>query len=567
MGRESVINTRDDYTSGVQSPLIVDDADAIDWTDTADVLVIGFGGAGAAAALQARENGATVIAIDRFGGGGATAYSGGVVYAGGTKYQREAGFDDTADEMYKYLDFEGTAVKPETLRRFCETSNGNVEWVVGHGVEFEGSFYPQRTAYPPNGSYLYFSGMEAFHADVAKVAPRGHRTVGNGPTGKFYWAALQKAALDSGIRLKPHSPVRRLIKDRNGRVVGVECQVISQSHWPKHDALYKKVDPYRPFGGVQAEKAIASCRELESSIPYEVARYRASRGVIIAAGNYTYNLELLSRYRPEFAKCYRTMNRGGSMGCDGSGLELGLSAGGNVGNMDAVALMRSVSPPPEYVKGMLVNAHGERYINEDAYLGHIGLATAEQPDYACWLILDSKTFWKGIRQLLHPKEMFSWWGMPAWLNILFGGTKRGSSIEAIARKCGISPDAMRKTLISYNSAVAVGKDQFGKKSDHMRPLHGSFFALNLSFHNKWSFSSGMPFGGLMVNEETGAVVTPDGQPVPGLFACGRSAVGMSTGTTFSGLSIGDTIFSGRRAANAATLSQIEPFSMHAGGAR
>jgi 3-oxo-5alpha-steroid 4-dehydrogenase len=382
--------------------------------------------------------------------------------------------------------------------------------------------------------------------------------VGKGPTGKYYWAALQQASFESGVRLRRHTPVRRLVMNRQGRVIGVECQVIPEGQWSRHDALYKKVDPYRPFGGAQAEKAIAQCRAFEAALPAETVRFRAHRGVIIAAGNYTYNLELLSRYRPEFAECYRTINRGGSMGCDGSGLELGLSAGGYVGNMDAVALMRSVSPPREYVKGMLVNARGERYINEDAYLGHIGLATAEQPGYACWLMLDSATFWKGIRQLLHPREMFSWWGMPAWLNILLGGTRRGGSIETLARKCGIAPDALRQTLDRYNAGVAAGSDPYGKKPDHMRVLSGSFFAIDLSFRNKWSFSSGMPFGGLKVDEETGAVIRETGETVPGLYACGRSAVGMSTGTTFSGLSIGDTIFSGRRAANALVLGQSEP---------
>src|SRR5690606_23457879 len=122
----------------------------------ADLVIIGFGGAGAAAGLEACEQGASVLALDRFEGGGATAYSGGVVYAGGTRYQRAAGFDDTADEMYRYLDYEGTAVKAETLRRFCDTSSENLEWVARHGVQFEGSFYPHRTAYPPNGWYLYF---------------------------------------------------------------------------------------------------------------------------------------------------------------------------------------------------------------------------------------------------------------------------------------------------------------------------------------------------------------------------------------------------------------------------
>ncbi|RYD91145.1 MAG: FAD-binding protein [Sphingomonadales bacterium] len=322
--------------------------------------------------------------------------------------------------------------------------------------------------------------------------------------------------------------------------------------------MYRKVDPYRPFGGAQAEAAIAECRDLERSIDYRTALFRAHRGVVIAAGNYTYNLELLSRYRPEFAICHREMNRGGSMGCDGSGLELGLSAGGQLANMDAVALMRSVSPPNAYVAGMLVNARGERYINEDAYLGHIGLATADQPDYVCWLILDAKTFWKGIRQLLPPKEMFSWWGMPAWLNILLGGTKRGASIEKLARKCGIPAEALRATLDTYNAGVAKGVDRHGKKPANMSVLEGGFYAINCSFRNKWSFSSGMPFGGLKVNEKTGAVVTGEGASVPGLYACGRSAVGLSTATTFSGLSIADTIFSGRRAARSAVLGQSEP---------
>jgi 3-oxo-5alpha-steroid 4-dehydrogenase len=537
-------------------PRVVDDPDALAWQDEADILIIGFGGAGAAAGLQARELGVSVLAVDRFNGGGATAYSGGVVYAGGTRFQRDAGFDDNADEMYKYLAYEGTAVEPETLRRFCDSSNENVEWVAGHGVPFEGSLYAERTAYPPDGYYLYFTGMESFYPEVARVAARGHRTVGKGPTGKYYWAAMQRAAMASGIRLKCHSPVRRLLVDGGGRVIGVECQTIPERDWARHDALYRKVDPYRPFGGAQAEKAIAECRTFEREIAQQTALYRAHRGVIIAGGNYTYNLELLGRYRPEFAHCYREMNRGGSMGCDGSGLELGLSAGGHLANMEAVALMRSVSPPREYVKGLLVNGRGERYINEDAYLGHIGIATADQPDYASWLILDSRTFWAGIRQLLPPREMFSWWGMPAWLNILFGGVRRGRSIEALARKCGIPPETLKASLDAYNDGAAKGVDPYRKKAENLRVLGGgSWFALNLSFRNKWSFSSGMPFGGLKVNEDTGAVIRADGSSIPGLFACGRSAVGMSTKTTFSGLSIADTIFSGRRAARSATLGQ------------
>jgi 3-oxo-5alpha-steroid 4-dehydrogenase len=77
----------------------------------------------------------------------------------------------------------------------------------------------------------------------------------------------------------------------------------------------------------------------------------------------------------------------------------------------------------------------------------------------------------------------------------------------------------------------------------------------MSLRNKWNMSSGMPFGGLKVSEETGAIVRADGSAVPGLFACGRCTVGMSSRTTFSGLSLGDTIFSGRRAARNAISGQ------------
>lgn len=545
-----------EFTAQVEPPLVLDDPNGADWADSADVVLIGFGGAAAAAGLQAREDGASVLALDRFAGGGATAYSGGVVYAGGTKYQRAAGFDDNAEEMFKYLAFEGAAVRPETLRRFCDESNANIEWVTGHGVEMDSTLYPDRAAYPPDGYHLYYTGMEAFRGDVARPAPRGHRTVGKGPTGKFYWAAMGKAALAAGVRVRQHAPVRRLVMDGRGRVIGVEAQLIAESEWKRHDKLYKRVDPYRPFGGPKAEKAIAECRAFEQGLQGERILVRAERAVIIAAGNYTYNLELLARHRPEFAACVGEMTRGGSMGCDGSGLELGLSAGGQLSNMDAVALMRPLSPPRAFVRGVLVNAEGRRYINEDAYLGTVGQATVQQPGYHAWLILDSKTFREGVRQLLPPKEMFSWWGMPAWLNILFGGTRRASSLAKLAAKCGLPADAVQEEVAAHNRGIDEGRDPFGKRAQSSRKLEdGSCWALNMSFRNKWSFSSGMPFGGLKVDEDTGAVIDSAGAPVSGLFACGRSAVGISTGATFSGLSIGDTIFSGRRAARSAVRGQ------------
>ncbi|MFX8668498.1 FAD-dependent oxidoreductase, partial [Acinetobacter baumannii] len=80
--------------------------------------MVGFGAAGAAAAMAANSAGADVLVVDRFDGGGATARSGGVVYAGGgTRQQKALGYSDTPDAMFRYLRNEtGDAVSEATLR-------------------------------------------------------------------------------------------------------------------------------------------------------------------------------------------------------------------------------------------------------------------------------------------------------------------------------------------------------------------------------------------------------------------------------------------------------------------
>ena len=92
------------WHSDIEAPLKIASADNVSWSSDADVIVVGLGGAGVAAALQSIENGLSVIAIDRFEGGGATKASGGVIYAGGgTATQKEADVEDTPENMYNYL--------------------------------------------------------------------------------------------------------------------------------------------------------------------------------------------------------------------------------------------------------------------------------------------------------------------------------------------------------------------------------------------------------------------------------------------------------------------------------
>ncbi len=91
--------------------------------------------------------------------------------------QHEAGIGDSPEDMFQYLKLETqNVVCDETLRRFCDGSPEMVEWLKAQGVPFEASLCPDKTSYPSNDYYLYYSGNEGFSPfkDAARPAPRGH---------------------------------------------------------------------------------------------------------------------------------------------------------------------------------------------------------------------------------------------------------------------------------------------------------------------------------------------------------------------------------------------------------
>lgn len=549
--------------SAAPPPLVVDDPDAARWDDVADVIVVGFGGAGAAAAVEARERGAEVIAIDRFGGGGATAYSGGVIYACGTRQQRDAGYDDPPEEMFKYLRAEGSPLSDAALARFCAGSAGDVAWLERHGVAYGGGVYLAKTAYPPPGYHLFFSGNERLprFEGVARPAPRGHLPATAGFGGHLHFARLRDAALALGTRMVTHAPVTRLIADRSGRIIGVEANVLPEELQAEHQRLYAEVDPWKPLRGPRSERAIAECAALEARSGGR-RRFRARSGVILSTGGFIYNLPMVETHRPLLARSYEGLLRLGSMGCDGSGIRLGMSAGGAVDLMDRFFLGRPLAPPEAFIYGLMVNLAGERFINEDAYQSLFGDRLAEQPGGGqVWLILDSRRFWRGIRQSLFPgKGLFMLWGAPALLNAVMGGTRRGGTLRRLASRIGVDPDGLERTVADCDARAAAGEpDPLGKSADKQVMLGGGpFYAVNVSLDNRFGPTFAFSMGGLKVDDESGGVMRADGSTIAGLYAAGRAAVGLCSLGYMTGLAIADTVFSGRRAARHAAAAAQRP---------
>jgi 3-oxo-5alpha-steroid 4-dehydrogenase len=509
--------------------------------------VVGFGAAGASAALEAQQCGASVLVLDRFHGGGATAASGAVVYAGGgTPYQKQAGFDDTPEEMYRYLKMEvGDAVSDGTLRRFCDESTANLAWLEEAGVPFEASLCPFKTSYPPDRYYLYFSGNEqvARYKAQAKPAPRGHRAKGPGISGLTLFHAPHETTLQRGIAVRSQTQVQRLVISPEGQILGVEGRALTPgSGWASlHGRLSRinaKATIYAP--GLSRRITAALERIMERrALPF---RARAHKAVILSAGGFAFNSVQVRAYAPIYLQCLPL----GTVGDDGAGICLGESAGGTTARMDRFTMWRFYVPPEALLEGVLVNRQGKRICAEDLYGATQGEYIVEEGGDA-YLVFDSRTYRKARGTLRSEAAFFQLLSM---LLMLITGRKKAPTVRALAAKIGVSAEGLEATMQAYNEAANNGEpDPLGKADKHFRTQDTPpFYAVDCSLASR----NGVPgvvmsLGGLVVDEEAGEVRRADGSNIPGLYAAGRSAVGICSEQYVSGLSIADCVFSGRRA--------------------
>ncbi len=165
-----------------------------------DVIVVGSGVAGLAAAVSAADAGASVLLVEgdkRVGG--SSRLSGGHFYAAGTSVQADAGIpDDTADAMFEhYMTLNQWLVDPAVVRRYCDLSAPTLEWLRGLGVNF-----------PREG--VYVSGVGS--------TPRGHQPEG---AGEGVVNVLDAHRSERGVDVVLDARVTDLVTDDDGAVTGI----------------------------------------------------------------------------------------------------------------------------------------------------------------------------------------------------------------------------------------------------------------------------------------------------------------------------------------------------------
>jgi 3-oxo-5alpha-steroid 4-dehydrogenase len=484
-----------------ETPTTVPAADVSSWSDDdVDVLVIGFGIAGGCAAVSAAAAGAKVLVLERAAAvGGTSAMAGGHFYlGGGTAVQEATGHADTAEEMYKYLVTQSREPEHDKIRAYCDGSVEHFNWLEDLGFQFERSYYPGKVVVPPGTEGLSYTGNEKVwpFLEQAKPAPRGHSVPVPGELGgaSMVIELLLKRATDLGVQFRYETGATNLIVDDGGSVVGVT--------W-KH---------FTETGAIKA------------------------KSVIIAAGGFAMNAEMVEQYTPALGQQRKTKHHGmvapyilGNPYDDGLAIRLGESAGGVAKNLDQLFITAAAYPPEVLLTGVIVNKDGQRFVAEDSYHSRTSAFVLEQPDQTAYLIVDEA----------HMQ-------MPEMPLIKFiDGYETVAEVEAAL---GIPAGNLAATLERYNEYAANGEDpDFHKQPDYVAAQDtGPFAAFDLSLGV--AMYSGFTMGGLAVSID-GEVLREDGSAIPGLYAAGACASNIAQdGKGYaSGTQLGEGSFFGRRA--------------------
>ena len=474
-------------------------SDVPDWDWASDVVVVGYGAAGASAAIGAAEAGADVRVIEVASGhGGTSAMAGGDIYlggGGGTPAQRANGFEDRTEDFYRYMCLAGGEdADLERTRLYADGALEHFEWLVAQGVRYRTTHLPGKVQAPGTGDCLIWSGSEGAwpYREQATPCPRGHLPEVVGEMGGRYLVDTLAAAAESrGARALYDARAEALVVDEAGSVAGV--------------ALRR-----------------------EGRLRFA----RARGGVVLCAGGFVLDRPMLLRHAPQVGRLADDALSAGHD--DGSGIRLGQSVGGEAVHMDELFVTLPIYPPESHVKGILVNEAGQRFTNEDAYPGRVAVHCLQQRGDRIFLLVDDAIFEQ-------PSE-FSRIEVAAV----------GESWEEVERELNLSEGSLAATVATHNRYASKGEDPlFHKDPAWLKPLDTPPFAA-LACHLGEAFYPYFTLGGLRTRP-SGELLRSDGSVVAGVYAAGRTACGLprSAEGYSSGMSLGDCTFFGRRAGAAA----------------
>jgi urocanate reductase len=360
-----------------------------------DVLVIGSGGAGFAAAVTAHDKGARVAILEKMPSvGGNSLISGAELAAANNWVQKKLGIKDSVEQHYfdtmKGGDFRGD---PAIVRTLVNNALPAAEWLVKTiGVEFE----------PDN--LFQFGG----HSVKRSLIPKG-------ATGQEIISKFLVAAEKRHIPIYKETKVTELVRDAAGRVVGVKATMEGQ--------------------------------------PYE---FRAKRGVVLATGGFAANVKMRSEANSFYGEGFKTTN---TPAAQGDGIVMAQKAGAKTLNMDLIQTYPMCDPVSGAIEliddarfegAVLVNQNGERFVEELDRRDVMSKAILNQPGKYCYALMNQAVEDRShaLRNHGDEVELFTKTGI----------LKSGKTLEEVAKAFDIPVANLRKTVDKVNEFARTGKD-------------------------------------------------------------------------------------------------------------
>jgi len=458
-----------------------------------DVLVIGAGGAGLAAAWEAAKRGRAVVVLEKNPQpGGSTSWSVGSVTATNTPHQRRAGIVDDADAHFEDLALHAGALAARdnlTLRRILvDHSSEMLQWLIDLGVVFVG---PQEE--PPH-----------------RVA-RMHNVV---PNSKSFAYHLTRHCKALGVRILVNTRTLDFVVE-SGRVVGVTARgPEGQLHRivARHGVVLATGD----YSGAEdlkrslASEAVAPVEPVNATATGDGHRMALAIGARIVNGDIVRGpiMRFIPPARRNLVQCLPPARFiASSIAWAMQHLPQKL-----LRPFLMSFLTTALGPSPDLLRegGILVNRLGRRFTDE---LDAPAAAVARQPDKVAWIVMDAATAGK-FRQW--PFFVSTAPGVAyAYLKDYERNRPdifhRADTLEGLANSMGVPPAALRETVASHGASAQQGN----------RPALGAG-----PYHALGPVKSYVVFtdGGLAVSERLEVLGTDD-RPIPGLYAAGSAGQG------------------------------------------
>jgi flavocytochrome c len=452
------------------------------WDETYDVVVIGSGFAGLAAAIEAKNAGASAVVIEKMAvHGGNSIINGGDFCAPGTKLQKEAGVQDSPDLMYNDMMKAGQYLNhPELARTVADQAKDALEWCESLGARF---------------TKLGFHGGHSVKRANATINSSGSEVV----------SKMFDKANALGIKVQTRTKMVRFLSNKDGRVVGIEVR-----------KDYKFPDDKSG----------------------KTAYIKVRKAVILTSGGFSRDLGLRQIQDPRLTDKFDSTNQPGATG---EALLAACMAGAMDLQMDWIQLGPWTSPDEkgfghvplfcERLVGygpMIDPAKGKRFFKE----------TGNRKERADAIILLGHPVIIMGDAYAVPKQVF-----PNALQkgMEIGAIKKFDTLEALAKEYNIPFDAFQQEVARWNSFVEKKKDAdfdcmiFPDAKPTVAP---PFYAARLwpKVHHT--------MGGLVI-DRTAQVFGFDFKPVKGLYAAGEVTGGVHGAVRLGGVAMADCVVFGR----------------------